>query len=281
MSDIRYCPRCQARIKVNAKFCTRCGGRVALKVYENDYVLAHPQKQSKNKAGIVIGILVSLIIIAGAALVIPIACDSTWDEIIKTVTKAEDKDEGSTKKDKKRKNKNENDDDDDEDIDEAEINEADIYEAEDETDTADAEPNSEVDKQVFENTVPMVEPIGVMSWSNNYFCDSNSAYTFGMFDSYAEIVTPAFAVSDNSFFVSTVLMLSKSGQLYTDKSRVFDVKLYDAATDTYVHGYRGMYDNIEGGITFNVSNTGHLYYLRITTYLQDGEELFGHGHIYS
>lgn len=119
-----------------------------------------------------------------------------------------------------------------------------------------------------------------VSWTNKDVCDySYSDYTFLMDSSAYEIITPTFEVYSSSIFVSTALEFEGAGNYYTDKSRYFNVELYDASNDTLVNYYTGMYDNVEGGVDFSTERN-HSYYLKISTYVESGEKTHGHGHIY-
>lgn len=119
-----------------------------------------------------------------------------------------------------------------------------------------------------------------VSWTNKELCDySYSEYTFLMDSTANEIITPTFEVYSSSIFVSTVLEFERTGSYYTDKSRYFDVELYDASKNTLVDYYTGMFDNLEGGVDF-LTERNHSYYLKISTYIENGEKAHGHGHIY-
>lgn len=119
-----------------------------------------------------------------------------------------------------------------------------------------------------------------VQWTNKDVCNHSSGdYTFLMDSSAYEIITPTFEVYSSSILVSTALEFEEAGNYYTDKSRYFNVELYDASNDTLVNYYTGMYDNVEGGVDFSTERN-HSYYLKISTYVESGEKTHGHGHIY-
>jgi len=137
---------------------------------------------------------------------------------------------------------------------------------------------TEIEDCDLQEDYPQYSGTDYVQWTNSP-CDSSSTYAFGMKGSSKEIITPSFESYGSSIWVTTVLEFEEEGNVYTDKSRCFEVTLYDETSDLMVGFYTGMYDNIEGGLEFHTKE-GHIYHLKITTAVNNDEKINGHGHIY-
>jgi len=252
------CPSCNAELRDGSVFCTNCGTQLGGSYQNQQYVepvyKASPVKTKKGAPRFLVVLLsIVLVLLLGGLVTTGIF----YYNLSKDNEALEKENEDlKSKKDSKKSKKQEK-------------------EATATTETTEVEQSESTDDN-FSSGLNHIE------WSNIVSCDyEHGDYAFAVDGMGYEFITPWFQANSGQIFVCTQMEFGESGNYYTDNSRYFDVELYDVAEDRMVASYRGMYDNIEGGVSFETVKN-HTYYVTVRTHMEKGEKLraHGHGHVY-